>query len=132
VNAGGSRIVVIGDEVWMGDGDQLEPAPPGLVGPMLATYDPALLVGAFALPGTTFGANEIGTEEKNGVQTTHYQIDGSTFTGTIPIPATAVIDFWVAEDGYLASMSVTGQPQGDWTIDVTDVNAPDNVVERPD
>lgn len=133
VTMGDTRIVAIGDEVWMGTGDDLEPAPAGMAGTLLGTFDPALLIGAFAQPGAMTGADEVGTEEKNGVQARHYRIDGSSLVGSLAsMPPDAVIDIWIAEDGYLVSLAASGMGGGDLIMDVTNVNDPTNSVDRPE
>jgi hypothetical protein len=134
INEGGSsqRIVVIGEEAWIGSGDDLQPAPAAMATAMLGLFDPMLLAGGFATPGAMAGATQVGTEEKNGVQATHYRIDGSSLVGTLAsMPPGAAIDLWVAEAGYLVSLSISGNPDGDFAIDVFDVNDPSIVVERP-
>jgi len=129
----GSRFVVIGDEVWTGTGDQLVPAPPELAATMLAAFDPAMLVGAFAQPGAMAGAQDLGSEDKNGIRAKHFKIDGTSIVGTLAsMPPGATIDIWIAEDGYLASLVVVGMAGGDFSLDVTNVNDPANVVERPE
>jgi hypothetical protein len=134
INEGGSsqRIVVIGEEAWVGTGDDLQPAPAAMATAMLGLFDPMLLAGGLANPGAMAGATQVGTEEKNGVQATHYRIDGSSLVGTLAsMPPGAAIDLWVAEAGYLVSLSISGNPEGDFAIDVFDVNDPSIVVERP-
>lgn len=135
VAIGDQRFVIIGDEVWMGTagGDDLIAAPAEMANTLLSTFDPVLLVGAFANPGAMAGATEVGTEEKNGVSAKRFQIDASSIVGTLAsMPPGASIDIWIAEgDGYLVSLSVVGMEGGDFTMDVTNVNDPANVVERP-
>jgi hypothetical protein len=135
VTMGDQRFVVIGDEVWMGaaGSDALTPAPAGMAEALLSTFDPVLLVGAFASPGAMAGAAEVGSEEKNGVSATHYRIDSGSLVGTLAsMPPDSSIDVWIADDGYLVSLAVTGMAEGEFTLDVTDVNDPANVVERPE
>ena len=128
----GTRIVVIGDEAWIGTGDKLEPAPPGMATPMLAAFDPIMLVGAFSAPGAMLGATEVGTEEKNGVQARHFTVAGDSFVGAAAaLPPGSSIEMWIADEGYLVSMSIAGAGAGTFTMDVTDVNDSSNVVERP-
>jgi hypothetical protein len=128
----GTRFVVIGNEVWTGTGDKLVPAPPELATTMLAAFDPAMLVGAFAQPGAMAGAQDLGSEDKNGTRAKHFKIDGTSVVGTLAsMPPGATIDIWIAEDGYLASLAVIGMTGGDFSLDVTNVNDPANVVERP-
>lgn len=135
VTMGDQRFVVIGDEVWMGTPgrDDLAPAPAQMAQALLSTFDPVILVGAFATPGAMTGATEVGTEEKNGVQARHFQIDASSIVGTLAsMPPGSSIDIWIADgDGYLVSMAVTGMADGEFSMDVTNVNDAANVVERP-
>lgn len=128
----GTRIVVIGDEAWIGQGDVLQPAPPEMATPMLAAFDPMLLMGAFASPGAMVGATEVGTEEKNGVQARRFRVDADSMVGAMAsMPPGSAIEMWVADAGYLVSLSVSGTGEGAFTMDVTNVNDPSNVVERP-
>lgn len=128
----GTRIVVIGDEAWIGKGDVLQPAPPEMATPMLAAFDPIVLMGAFATPGAMTGATDIGTEQKNGVQARHFRVDADSMIGAMAsMPPGSAIEMWIAEEGYLVSLSVSGTGEGAFTMDVTNVNDPANVVERP-
>jgi hypothetical protein len=92
-----------------------------------------MMAGAFAQPGAWSGANDQGVEEKNGVQARHFRIENGSFVGTLAsMPPGASIDAWVAEDGgYLVSLAVVGEASDGFTIDVTNVNDPANVVKRP-
>lgn len=128
----GTRIVVIGDEAWIGQGDVLQPAPPEMATPMLAAFDPMLLMGAFATPGALTGATEVGTEEKNGVQARRFRVDADSMVGAMAsMPPGSAIEMWVADAGYLVSLSVSGAGEGAFTMDVTNVNDASNAVERP-
>lgn len=128
----GTRIVVIGDEAWIGDATKLAPAPPEMATPMLAAFDPIMLVGAYSAPGAMMGATEVGMEEKNGVQARHFTVAGDSFVGAIAsMPPGSSIEMWIAEEGYMVSMSIAGAGAGTFTMDVTDVNDSSNVVERP-
>jgi hypothetical protein len=129
-----TRLVVIGDEAWMGTGDVLQPVPDDMAGGLLSAFDPTLLVGAFTAPGAMAGLDEVGTEEKNGVSAHHYRIEAGTGVGALAsMPPGSAVDLWVADEGYLVSMAMSGlADEGDVTIDVSDVNDPGNVVERPD
>jgi hypothetical protein len=133
VTAGDQRFVIIGDEAWIETDGQLVPAPAGLASGMLSSFDPVLLVGAFAQPGAMFGASELGSEEKNGVQAKHFKVDSSSLVGTFAsMPPGSSIEIWIAEDGgYLVSLSAVGLSDSDFQMDVTNVNDPANVVERP-
>lgn len=133
VTVGTQRIVLIGDEVWMGEGDDLEQTSSQLANAMLAAFDPFMLIGAFGQSGSMGGAEDLGTEEKNGVQAHHYRVDGDTFAGSFAsFPPDAAFDMWVADEGYLVSMAMVGiSPGQDLVFDVTNVNDPANVIERP-
>jgi hypothetical protein len=134
ISSGGdeTRLVVIGDEAWVGQGDTLQPAPAELATGMLAAFDPTLLVAAFSTPGAMTGAADLGTEEKNGIQAKHFQIDSTSFVGAMAsLPPGAKIDLWIAEEGYLVSLETTGVAGGGFGINVSGVNDPANVVERP-
>lgn len=133
ISDGGSaqRIVVIGDEAWIGSGDDLQPAPAEMATAMLGLFDPMLMAGGFATPGAMAGAEDLGTEEKNGVQATHYRIDATSVVGTLAsMPPGTAIDLWVASEGYLVSLAVAST-EGSFAIDVFDVNDPSITVERP-
>jgi hypothetical protein len=127
------RIVVIGDEAWMDSGDGFEPLPAALASSMLLAFDPMILAGGFANTGAWAGSTDLGTEEHNGVDTRHIRIDGSTLGAMVPnLPAGASIDAWVATDGgYIVGLEVVGEGGKGFVIDVTGVNDPANVVERP-
>lgn len=128
----GTRIVVIGDEAWIGDASKVEPAPPEMATPMLAAFDPVMMMGAFTTPGAMTGATEVGTEEKNGVQARRFTVDSNSMVGAMAsMPPGSSIEMWIADAGYLVSMSIGGVGEGSFTMDVTNVNDPSNVVERP-
>lgn len=133
ITASGQRIVIIGEEAWIDSGDGFTVVDPSMAQAIFGLYDPAVLIGAFAQPGAMTGAGEVGSEEKNGVQARHFRVDASSMIGAIAsMPPGSAVDIWVAEDGgYLVSMAVTGLAEGDFSMDVTNVNDPANVVERP-
>ena len=104
----------------------------GMAQALLSMVDPVMLVGAFATPGAMTGATAIGSEDKNGVAAQHFRIDSSSFIGAMAsMPPGSSIDVWIADDGYLVSLAVSGIEDSDFVLDVTDVNSPANVVERP-
>ncbi|CAN5665488.1 hypothetical protein BH20CHL7_BH20CHL7_02910 [soil metagenome] len=130
----GTRIVAIGDEAWMGTGDDLQSVPATMTAGLLSAFDPVLLAGAFASPGAMTGAEDLGTEEKNGIASRHYRIDSASVVGSLAsMPPGSSIDVWIAEAGYLTSLAVNGfdASGGSFTMDVTNVNDPANKVERP-
>lgn len=130
----GTRIVAIGDEAWMGTGDELQSVPATMTAGLLSAFDPVLLAGAFASPGAMTGAEDLGTEEKNGIASRHYRIDSASVVGSLAsMPPGSSIDMWIAEEGYLTSLAVNGfdASGGSFAMDVTNVNDPANKVERP-
>lgn len=131
-----THIVTIGDEAWMGTGDgPLESAPSGLIAGFIPLFDPAVLLSVFANEGILQFADNLGQEDKNGQPTTHYKVDVSKIPNlaALGMPAGAAIEMWVADDGYLVSFVAKdfGGSGSDLVMDVTDVNDPANVVERP-
>jgi hypothetical protein len=128
------RFVVIGDEAWMGTGDELEPVPAEMSQSLLTAFDPLLMAGGFASAGAWDGADDQGVEDKNGVRSRHFRIDAGSIVGSLAsMPPGSSIDAWVAEDGgYLVALTVVGEDGESFSIDVSDVNDPSNTVERPD
>jgi hypothetical protein len=129
----GTRVVVIGDKAWMGQGGgTLASVPGALVTGMFAAFDPTLLVGAFSGPQWAQASQNKGTEQKNGVEATHYHIDSTTAgAGLSGFPAGASVDLWVSADGILVALETTGFPSGDLSIQVTAIDDPANKVETP-
>jgi hypothetical protein len=128
--------VTIGDEAWIGEGDgPLTSAPSALIAGMIPLFDPIVLLGAFGGLSMSEYAQNLGEEEMNGQNTTHYKVDVSTLPNfaQLGMPASAIVETWVADDGYLVSFAATdfGAVGTNLKIDVTDVNDPANVVERP-
>lgn len=134
--ADATHIVTIGDEAWMGTGSgPLQSAPSALIAGMIPLFDPAVLLAAFANESLLAYADNLGVEDKNGQSTTHYKVDVSKLPNfaALGMPATATIEMWVADDGYLVSFIATdfGAAGANLGIDITNVNDPANVVERP-
>jgi hypothetical protein len=131
-----THIVTIGDEAWMGTGDgPLQSAPNALIAGMIPLFDPAVLLSVFANESLLAYADNLGEENKNGQPTTHYKVDVSKLPNfaALGMPATATIEMWVADDGYLVSFIATdfGQAGSNLAIDITNVNDPANVVAHP-
>ena len=131
-----THIVTIGDEAWMGTGDgPLQTAPAALIGGMIPLFDPMVLLGAFGGLSMSEYAQNLGEEQMNGQNTTHYKVDVSTIPNIaqLGMPESATVETWVADDGYLVSFIATdfGTVGTNLKIDVTNVNDPANVVERP-
>ena len=130
-----NRYVVIGKEAWQAKGSDgaFEAIPAGLATTMLMAFDPSLMLAGYAHLDWGHAANNVGTEDKNGVKAVHLKIDPTTIAGVgIQMPAGASIDVWVAEAGYITSWEMSGFKEGsDLSIQVTDVNDASNKVERP-
>jgi hypothetical protein len=131
---GTTRIVVIGEEAWIGEGDAPpKPVPAALAKGMFAALDPALIVGAFGGPQWAQSSLSKGVEQKNGVNAHHYVIDSTTLVGGFAgVPAGASINIWIADEGYLVAWESTGfGAGGDTSIQVTGIDDPANKVDRP-
>jgi hypothetical protein len=131
--SGGTRIVVIGSEAWVGQGSEpLKAVPEQLASSMFAAFDPSLFVGAFSSPQWAQSSLDKGTEQKNGVNAHHFLIDSTTAVGGFAgVPAGGSINFWIADEGYLVAWESKGMGGGDTSIEVTGVDDPANKVERP-
>jgi hypothetical protein len=129
----GTRIVVIGDEAWMGkSGGPLNAVPGALATAMFSAFDPTLLVAAYSGPQWARSSLDKGKETKNGVEATHYHIDSSTAAaGFSGIPSGANIDLWISDAGVLVALEASGFPNGSMSIQVTGIDDPANKVERP-
>jgi hypothetical protein len=128
----GTHIIVIGDKAWIGKGSATPQAVPGaMASALFSMFDPTLLVGAFSGPAVAAAATNQGTETKNGVQATHYHVDSTTGAGASGIPSGASLDLWIADKGYLVALEAKGFPQGDFSIQVTEVDDPANQVVAP-
>ncbi len=113
---GGTRIVVIGSDAWISQGGApLTKVPESMATSLFAAFDPTLLVGAFSGAGWAQSSLDKGVEQKNGVSAHHYHIDSTTLAGGFTgLPAGAVVDVWIAEDGYLVAFESSGTQGGDY------------------
>ena len=102
---------------------------------MIPLFDPAVLLAAFANESLLSYGQNLGEEDKNGQPTTHYKVALSDIPNfaVAGLPASAAIEVWVADDGYLVSFIATdfGAVGKNLTIDISNVNDPANVVARP-
>ena len=131
---GDTRVVVIGSDAWMAQGNEpLKSVPSTLATSLFAAFDPTILVGAFSGPGWAQSSLDMGSEQKNGISSKHYHIDSSTLvSGFAGVPAGASIDVWIADEGYLVAWESKGfATGGDTSIQVTGVDDPANKIERP-
>jgi hypothetical protein len=131
--SGGTRIVVIGDEAWVAQGDEpLKSVPAQMATTLFAAFDPTMLVGAFSGPEWAQSSLDKGAEQKNGVSTHHFLIDSTTAVGGFSgVPPGASINIWIADEGYLVAWESTGFGTGPTSIQVTGVDDPANKVDRP-
>jgi len=129
-----TKVLRIGTDVWMSTGgepyvkDDL-----GMGNTLLGSMSPLLLLGAFSKGNIAAVSTDLGSEQKNGVSTHHYRFDSSSaLAAGFTMPAGAGLDFWVADDGYLASYEFTGTAADQSiSINVSNVDDPANKVERP-
>lgn len=130
---GTTRVVVIGNEAWTGEGDEpLKSVPPALATGLFAAFDPTVFVAAFAGPQWAQSSLDKGVEQKNGVNAHHYVINSTTLVGGFAgLPAGAAINVWIADEGYLVAWESTGLGTGDTSIQVTGIDDPANKVDRP-
>jgi hypothetical protein len=130
---GNTRVVVIGNEAWVGQsGQPLKAVPAAMATGIFAAFDPTLLVGAFSGAGWAQSSVNKGTEDKNGVSATHYHIDSTSLAaGFSGLPSGATIDTWISDKGFLVALETTGFPSGDMSIQVSGVDDPANKVDRP-
>jgi len=129
-----TRIIKIGAKAWLATGsDAYQEVPASMVDPLVGSFDPIVLLGAFASGNIGAIANDLGSEQKNGINTHHYRIDStSSLVGAFAaLPAGAAIDFWVADEGYLVGYSLTGVSNEALSIDISNVNDSANVITAP-
>jgi hypothetical protein len=130
-----AEIIIIGDQAWLGSGGTFQAVPASTVTGMIQPFDLVLLMGQMNQPGVAEALQDEGQEEKNGVPTTHYIIDeNSPGVGAASFPPGASFDLWIADEGYLVALEALGTGSGvdRLSINVTDVNSSDNVVEPPE
>jgi hypothetical protein len=130
---GTTRVVVIGNDAWVGtSGQPLKAVPAAMASGIFAAFDPTMLVGAFSGAEWAASSANKGTENKNGVDATHYRIDSTTLAaGFSGLPAGATIDTWISDQGFLVGLETTGFQGGDMSIQVTGIDDPANKVDRP-
>ncbi|HEY7523229.1 MAG TPA: hypothetical protein VH720_06190 [Candidatus Limnocylindrales bacterium] len=129
------HVILVGGTAYVGEGDgPFVQLPAAAVEAMTRQFDIALLIGGFNRPDLAGAMETVGNESKNGVDTTHYHLDGSTPAGQAAgVPSTGVLDLWIAGDGYMVSMVATDMaPQAKLIqFDISNVNDPANTVEAP-
>jgi hypothetical protein len=129
-----SEIILIGDQAWIGTGGAFQSVPAAAVESSIAAFDIVLLMGQMNQPGVADAMRAEGNEEKNGAPTTHYVIDENSPGVGASFPPNGSFDLWIADDGYLVSLEALNMAPGvdRLSINITDINSSDNVVEPPD
>jgi hypothetical protein len=129
------HVIIVDDAAYVAQGSgPFTQLPAAAVEAMTRQYDLALLIAGFNRPDLAGAMETIGTESRNGVETTHHHIDGSTPAGQAAgVPPTGSLDIWIASDGYVVSMVATDMsPQAKrLQFDISNVNDPSNTVEAP-
>ena len=142
-----SSFLIIGDAAWTTDAVEIDDATewqaiPAAQADMLiqsfAAFRPEQMFGVyFAGFGGAFAA--VGTETKNGVETTHYEGDeslGTMLGAVVGVQGTWSSDAWIATDGgYLvhseaSAEGATGGTGGNFSVvvDIKDINSADPLV----
>lgn len=131
----GTEFIVIGEEAWLRDAGSEEwtPLPAAQVGGMLLGFRPEQMFGTyFAGIGENF--TKVGTESKNGIESTHYQGDesvGSLLGAIAGVSGSWSSDVWIANDGGFLVHSEAGVEAAAGTdtgsffivVDITDPNS---------
>lgn len=131
----GTEFVVIGDEAWLRDvgGTAWASMPAAQVSAMFASFRPEQMFGTYF---AGFGGNfrTVGTETKNGVETTHYQGDeelGAILGMIAGVSGQWSSDAWIANDGGFLVHSEAGAQAASGTdagsfliiVDITEPNS---------
>ena len=121
---GGSGIsfILIGPDAWISTGNgTFIPTPGGasMFSQFTEGLAPQTLLGMVP-PAALQGMTAVGTEEKNGVATTHYRVTGADSPPVAEgLGADSAIDVWIADDGnYMVGMVLDG------TMDVSGAATP--------
>ena len=134
-------IIIQGQGAWMNQaGTWIEV--PGATDTYLSVFKamtPDTLIGSFALGLYGSGFRDAGSEQHNGVDTTHYHLDASDVAdmGGTGFPDDGTMDIWIANDGgYLVGMQYGGTDpdSGEMvqlSMEVSRVNDPSLTIEPP-
>ncbi|TAJ99237.1 MAG: hypothetical protein EPO36_13190 [Chloroflexota bacterium] len=128
-------IVVIGDEAWLGDGDTWTPVPAAQAQAFItsmASFRPEQMFSLY-FAGIAGNFDEVGSESKNGIDSTHYQGDeevGSILGAIAGFQGEWSSDVWIANDGGFlvhseaGAEAAAGPEAGQYLIvvDITDPN----------
>jgi len=134
-------ISIEGEGVWINQGGTWVAAPgdADMYMSMFNALAPDTLISSFSLGLYGSDLHDVGTEEHNSVQTTHYHLDASDMAGMgdTGFPDDGVIDLWIATDGgYLVGMQYGGtDPETgekiQMSMEVSGVNDPSISIEPP-
>ncbi len=135
-------IVRIGEKAWLNQGGTgFIEVPAATVSTLTDVLAPEKLFASFENQDAFKYLTATGTEDKNGVQATHYHVDDQTPLppGSESIPPGVNGDIWVSEEGYLVALEMSGintDVTGQGTIDsmkieVTNINDTGLTVEPP-
>lgn len=124
------EFIIVGDTAWEKDDGKWQEIPSQLGKAMLMALDPSTMFAAYASANWSGAATQVGHEDKNGIPSTHYSIDPSRVI-IAGVPAGTTIDLWVADAGHLVALEIVSGGVTQLGIEVSDVNDPANVVERP-
>lgn len=122
------------DGTWM-----VAPGDASMYLSMFSMLTPDALISSFSLGLFASDLTNVGTEEHNFVQTTHYHLDASDLAGmgTTGFPDDGVVDIWIATDGgYLVGMQYGGTDPDtgevvQMSIEVSGINDPSITIEPP-
>lgn len=134
--------IVIGTDSWMdlGSGTYIQvPSDQANAESLFESFQPENLFGS-GLASVAGGWESMGSEQKNGVATTHYHVDKDSPGGAEIVAAygdTGAFDAWLADDGgYLVGVHFTGVQAGKTTpfeisFEISGIDDPANVITPP-
>jgi hypothetical protein len=140
VTMSGFHIIEVGGFQYMdmGTGSYIKTASTG--SSMASAFSPSKMFSNY-VGGSAEGYNKVGSENKNGVDTDHYQASASALAGYSSLAgvadATWTVDTWVAKNGgYPVSLAMVATASDNSIafqilFDVTNVNDPANTVTAP-
>jgi hypothetical protein len=134
-----ATITIIGEQAWITASGTTVPMPAAALAGV-AVLLPETFAGNM-LRGTVGRTQAVGTEQKNGVTATHFQLTETALAEMRQgLGSTdARFDLWIAEDGYLVALEMDGtrtdqagaQTPFDIDVQITNPNDPTNVVQAP-
>lgn len=132
IMSGLEMISIEGQGAWIKQGETWIAAP-GSVDAYTQVFDalaPDTLIGAYSLGLYGNAYVDEGSEEHNGIESTHYHLDAADVTGVpgATFPDDGMVDLWIANSGgYLVGMRFSGtEPESgaavEFRIEVSRVN----------